>query len=166
MGSPLNRTHADVATSSDPALLADHLPPAAAAVCPHVSPRHAGVRGAGGRSGHQPQHHGSVGAGRGGVEARAAPTAAHPTPRDAERTANLKTFLTAGPFEWVHSFFPDNNTSYDMTLYLDPDTHLAFLIRSCPVQVGGIYNSLLLVGEMVLTLDAGGLTEQATALPA
>ena len=55
----------------------------------------------------------------------------------------------------MHSFFPDQNTSYDMTLYVDPDTHLAFLIRSCPVQVGGNVLSQCCAVEVVLKLDAG-----------
>ncbi|KAI3423861.1 hypothetical protein D9Q98_009695 [Chlorella vulgaris] len=43
-----------------------------------------------------------------------------------------------GPFRWVHHFFPDNNTSYDMTVWQERGTggaaDRAYLVRSCPVM--------------------------------
>ncbi|KAL4443631.1 hypothetical protein ABPG75_011368 [Micractinium tetrahymenae] len=45
----------------------------------------------------------------------------------------VSTNLT-GPYHWVGHIFPDNNTSYDMTVWSEPGTDEAFLIRSCPVQ--------------------------------
>ncbi|PSC71307.1 glycosyl hydrolase family 43 [Micractinium conductrix] len=39
-----------------------------------------------------------------------------------------------GPYTWVRHIFPDNNTSYDMTVYQDPASGDAYLVRSCPVM--------------------------------
>lgn len=39
-----------------------------------------------------------------------------------------------GPYRWLHHFFPDNNTSYDMTVWQEPGTGQAYLVRSCPVM--------------------------------
>ncbi|KAL4447267.1 hypothetical protein ABPG77_007300 [Micractinium sp. CCAP 211/92] len=40
----------------------------------------------------------------------------------------------AGPYTWAGHIFPDNNTSYDMTVWSEPGTDSAYLVRSCPVQ--------------------------------
>jgi hypothetical protein len=50
---------------------------------------------------------------------------------------------TAGPYKYLHHFFPDGNTSYDMTAWQEdelgaagePTGHqAAYLVRSCPVM--------------------------------
>lgn len=39
-----------------------------------------------------------------------------------------------GPYTYRHHFWPDENTSYDMTLHYDEETDEAYLVRSCPVM--------------------------------